>query len=186
MIKKKILFLGLSTGGPSHIKKLLSSFVKLNSTIIIAQHMKENVLPFFLKDLKESYPYEISGTPSHIQTNSPKVVLCTHTSKILIEEINSIKIVTSKDKSYYTPDINTLFLSATKLCNEYDVCAILLTGIGFDGTDGLKALKEHGAYTIAESEKSAPVFGMPRSAIESDAVQSVKSLDEIIEYLHKE
>jgi len=182
LIKKKLLLLGLSTGGPGHIQTFLKSFKKSNATIHIAQHMKEDVLPFFFKDLKESYIKDIEEIPVSFVKNMHKTILCTSTCKIE-RNSSSIKVVKSTDPSYYTPDINTLFTSANILQDEFDICAILLTGIGSDGVKGLKLLKDNGAYTIAESKESAPVFGMPRSAIEADAVCSVKSLDEILLFL---
>ncbi len=185
MKKRKLLLLGLSTGGPRHIQTFLKSFQKSNSTIIIAQHMKENVLPFFFKDLQESYKHDIQQTPIKISDKSNKIILCTSTCKIK-KETNYISIIKSINEGYYTPDIDILFKSAYVLLDKFDICAVLLTGIGSDGVAGLKLLKDGGAYTIAESEKSAPVFGMPRSAIEANAVTSTKSLNEIIVFLNKE
>jgi len=147
--------------------------------------MKQDVLPFFFKDLKESYAHEIEQTPTSVSKDANKTILCTSTCKIE-KSLNSIKLVKSSNAGYYTPDINTLFESANILSDEFDICAILLTGIGADGVNGMKLLKDNGAYTIAESEASAPVFGMPRSAIEANATCSVKSLDEIISFLKKE
>ena len=147
--------------------------------------MKKEVLPFFYKDLQESYINDIEETPTNVLENANKTILCTSTC-IIEKESACIKILQAQDEGSYTPDIDTLFISANTLSNEFNICAILLTGIGADGVKGLKLLKENGAYTIAESKASAPVFGMPRSAIDADAVCSIKSLDEIITFLDQE
>ena len=184
-MKKKLLLLGLSTGGPSHIKKILSSFKTLNSHIIIAQHMKQEVIPFFINDMSEQFAYNVTSIPSTLQSEY-KVAFCEESCEIESCSSERVSVKPTKEVAYYTPDINLLFHSATKLCDKYDVCAILMTGIGSDGAEGLKALRESGAMTIAESESSAPVFGMPRIAQEIGAAQKVLSIDEIVTYLKRE
>lgn len=84
------------------------------------------------------------------------------------------------DSPSYNPLIDKLFKSSTALADEIEVLAILLTGIGEDGARGLLALKEAGHHTIAESETSAIVYGMPRTAKELGAACEILELDRII------
>jgi two-component system chemotaxis response regulator CheB len=74
-----------------------------------------------------------------------------------------------------------MFFSALEVMDPKDIMAVLLTGIGDDGAKGLKALKEAGAYTIAESEESAAVYGMPKAAKELDAAVKILPFDKILE-----
>ncbi len=96
--------------------------------------------------------------------------------KLYLEKANGVM-------SYYNPSIDHLFLSAVKLCKDYDILAILLTGIGQDGAQGLSELKEAGAVCIAESEESAIVYGMPKKAVELNSNIKVMHLDEIVKYI---
>jgi len=61
--------------------------------------------------------------------------------------------------------------------------AVIMTGMGDDGTIGIKELFKNGAYTLAQDEKSCVVFGMPKQAIEAGAIKDICSLDEIAKYI---
>ena len=87
--------------------------------------------------------------------------------------------------SHYNPSVDHLFHSAVKLCKEYDVLAILLTGIGHDGASGLSELQNARAQCIAESEESAIVYGMPKRAVELNNNIKVMHLDDIIKYIKR-
>ncbi len=80
----------------------------------------------------------------------------------------------------YNPSIDHLFHSAVPLASHLPTLAVLMTGIGDDGARGLLSLRNAGASTVAESEESAIVYGMPRAAKEMQAAQSIQNLDGII------
>ena len=180
-MKKKVLLVGASTGGPAQIKELLSCIDTLSCTIIIAQHMREEVLPFFIKDLKESLQITVHMTPLEIDFTQPSVIVCSHSS--ILEKCNgNYKIRTDKSNQSYTPDINKIFNSFTAYSNDFDLHILIMSGIGRDGVDGAKNLKLKGAKILAEDEKSSPVYGMPKAAFESGIVDEVKSFEEIKAY----
>ena len=180
-MKHKVLLVGASTGGPSQIKEVLSSITSLSSTIIIAQHMREEVLPFFIKDLQESLNIRVESTSLIINLEEPSVIICAGTS-ILRKVASGYEIVHDSSNQHYTPDINKLFHSFVNFSSDFDLEVLIMTGIGSDGIDGAKALKRCAATVFAQDEKTSPVFGMPRVAIESGIVDDIKSLDEIKEY----
>lgn len=180
-MKHKVLLVGASTGGPAQIKDMLSSITSLSCTIIVAQHMKEEVLPFFINDLKESLSINVHSTPLRINLEEPSVIICA--GSCVVQKIASgYEIIHDAIDQQYTPDINKLLNSFTSFSSDFDVRVLIMTGIGSDGVDGAKALKANGATVFAQDEKSSPVFGMPRVAIESGIVDDIKSLDEIKEY----
>jgi len=185
-LREKVLLIGLSTGGPAHINRLLSRIKKLHAHIIIAQHMKEELIDFFLNDLQSSFDFEFSSTPIVLSTSKKRVVICGKSAVISNVSSSQINIENSKTIGRYTPDIDRLFLSAVPLCKSFDVYASLMTGIGDDGTKGLLELKKCGAVTIAESKDSAPVFGMPRCAIDHNAVSHIFGLDDMITFFASE
>ncbi|WP_321777830.1 chemotaxis protein CheB [Sulfurimonas sp.] len=69
-MKKKIVLIGASTGGPSQIKKILANIISLSSIVVIVQHMKEEILPFFIKDLQNSIDAKESGIVDEVKTLS--------------------------------------------------------------------------------------------------------------------
>jgi len=180
-LKKKILLIGASTGGPSLIKELLSGIESLSYTIVIAQHMKEEILPSFIHDLQNSLKVKVYSTPLKANFNEPSIIVCSHTSAIQKNALG-YEIVTTSERQHYTPDINILFNSFANISSDFDIKALIMTGIGSDGVKGAKLLKSKGAKIFAQDEKSSPVYGMPRVAVESGIVDKIKSFDEIKEF----
>jgi len=86
---------------------------------------------------------------------------------------------------YQRPAVDVLFESAARAGAGPSTLALLLTGMGVDGASGMLTLKNSGAKTIAQDEKSSLVFGMPRAAIERGAAQKVVSLDQMAGEIEK-
>jgi two-component system chemotaxis response regulator CheB len=80
--------------------------------------------------------------------------------------------------NHYRPSVDTLFLSAARILGPR-VIGVLLSGMGTDGAQGLHALKQAGAFTIAQDEASSIIYGMPRAAVEIGAVARQVALDDI-------
>ena len=179
-MKKKLLLIGASTGGPAQIKEMLSSIESLSCTVVIAQHMREEVLPFFIKDLQDSLPVKVLSTPLTTTFSEPSIIICSQTS-VVQKQLGAYKIIANSNGQHYTPDINILFNSFSKYSDEFDLRVLIMTGIGSDGVDGAKTLKSKGAKIFAQDEKSSPVYGMPRVAVESGIVDEIKTLNEIKE-----
>lgn len=180
-MKKKVILVGASTGGPTLIKKMLSQITKLDTTVIVAQHMREEVLPFFIKDIKESLNFDVKSTPTMLSVSHSEIIICSHSS-VLQKNNGLYEIVTQIDNQHYTPDINKLFNSFVNHSNDFDIKILIMTGIGRDGVDGAINLKQKGATIIAQDESSSPVYGMPKATLESGIVDEVKTFDEIKEY----
>ena len=180
-MKKKVILLGASTGGPSQIKEMLSAIKTLTCSIVIAQHMQEDILPFFIKDLQENLPYNVFSTPVESLFEKPSIVICS-SSCILKKTANKYNIIADSLGQIYTPDINKLFKSFIPYAADFDIKIIIMTGIGEDGVAGAVELKKLGAKVTAEDEKSCPVYGMPRVAVEKNIVDEIRTIEELVEY----
>jgi two-component system chemotaxis response regulator CheB len=168
---------------------MLGSIRSLKASMVVAQHMQSEMISLYAKDLGMSYPHlTFSTTPCTCDGfTPPKVVVCGEGA--CFEPVgNGVWRLTERRgaPARYCPDIDNLFLSAVPMCAERPVYAALLTGIGDDGATGLLALKEAGAITLAESSESAPVFGMPRAAIERGAAMRVLSVEEMVAFFERE
>ncbi len=186
MMKKKIILIGASTGGPGHLKKILSNLPSdFNTPIVIAQHMNPIFITSFVKQFDDELPFNFFLVNSINNVDSSSIYICgTHCE--FQKQGSSLKLQSATNVvSYYNPSVNNLFQSAVKLTNSYDILAVLLTGIGQDGAEGLDALECAGASCIAESEDSAIVFGMPKKAAEMNSKIKVMHLDSIISYIKK-
>ena len=183
----KIILIGASTGGPGHINKILAALKpEFNATIIIAQHMGNDYIPSFIKQLNSVCYHDVSPVvsqkvllPSHIYVCSLLTSINIHSEGLTFLQNN----YTESDYNYdvnYNPDIDYLYRSAAKIARQVSFLGIILTGIGSDGANGCKSLSEMGGECIAESETSAIVDGMPRQARKIVPNIEILPLNEII------
>ncbi|MDQ1340744.1 MAG: hypothetical protein QG567_1902 [Campylobacterota bacterium] len=182
MKKEKLILIGASTGGPGHIEKILKKLPStLSSRVIIAQHMDALLFDSFTKRLNSISNLEILNSADELSLDSSKIIICSKTCTLENKD-NDYKLVSSSKQNHtYNPTIDILFESASNFTNNFDILCILLTGIGSDGAKGMLKLKNSGAHTIAESEESAIVYGMPRSARELGAAEKILTIDNIID-----
>jgi len=179
----KIVAIGSSTGGPGHIQKILSAIPSnFNASIIIGQHINSVFLESIVESLNSFCRIPVYVGKDNLIIEKPSVVFARGAgiNEVRYENgIYKLKIldVASED---YSPSINRLFLSLALTPMPSSVLAALLTGIGDDGARGLLELRNKGAHTIAESEKTAVVYGMPRAAYEMGAADEVLDLEDII------
>jgi len=182
---KKIILIGASTGGPAHIEKILCSLEELrNTAIIIAQHMGADFLPSFVKRLREKSNQDIFLAIDAESIRPGTVYIATDNCALRVSSYDIKFCVTKKQNAHFNPDINELFSSAVPLLSDYSFLPILLTGIGDDGVDGCSTLAKEGVQCIAESQKSAVVYGIPARAKERVANILIKDLDEIISHIN--
>ncbi|NPA12046.1 MAG: chemotaxis protein CheB [Epsilonproteobacteria bacterium] len=155
----KIVLIGASTGGPNKIQKILSSLEELNDTsVIIAQHIRRDFFPSFVSNLKKYTKFPLKA-PQNNEKITPSTIY-------VVDEKTTQKnnrFVLEKSP-HFNPDINELFKSFVNSNNE--ILAVILTGIGDDGVEGIVQLKNKGAVTATEDSASAIVDGMPARARE--------------------
>lgn len=177
LLKKnyEILVIGASTGGPPVIQKIFSSLPKLPIPVVIAQHMPPVFTALFAERLSKISQMEFVEAQEREELKAGRVYIAPggkHTALERVEERVFIKISDRKEGELYCPSVNILFESAARAFKERCL-ALLLTGMGDDGAEGLLKIKKDGGFTIAESEDTAIIFGMPGEAIRINAVERV-------------
>lgn len=181
-----MIIIGASTGGPGHLKYI---FDKLSGVtlpaVIIAQHMDARIIPSFASHLGSSSHRSVHTVTKKTRISSGGLYVCQHTSRLSLLSGTMELEVDVASHFPYNPSINTLFTSAAALKVRIPLMAILLTGIGDDGAEGLFRLHKAGAECIAESEESAIIYGMPKKAFEYNPAVLVHSLDEIVEKIRE-
>lgn len=159
---RKVILIGASTGGPSQIKYLIQDLDLVNTTIIIAQHMQANFLPSYATQLNKECLSEVALLENPCFLEDKKIYICQHNTELFL----NLRASFNNGVFPFCPNVDLLFNSAVKLVKDYEILAILLTGIGDDGAKGLYELYKKGAKCIGESEKSCVVYGMPKRAYE--------------------
>ena len=183
-----LIAIGASTGGPSAIERVICSLpADFDIPIIVCQHMPSIFIPQFVQRLGSLTHLEVK---SAVQGESPRsgvVLFCPgHANLILVcdQENAAIKVDFTDEayKEYNNPSINAMMLSAAKVFKKKMV-GVLLTGMGKDGVKGMKAIYDAGGRTVAQNKESSVIYGMPKAAFESGAVDTVLDIKDIGNYL---
>jgi two-component system chemotaxis response regulator CheB len=182
----RVALLGASTGGPTAIQTILEAMpAGLQLCLVVAQHMPERFTPAFAERLDRSSAFSVSEAHEGDQL-APGLCLVAPGGQSLSlaagERAPIVHLVPKGKGSRYVPSVDLLFSSAAEVLGTRAL-GIVLTGMGDDGCEGLRALRRVGARTVAEAQDTAVVFGMPKAAIESGAVQEVLGLPGIIQSL---
>lgn len=186
--KIKLLAFGASTGGPEAINCILSRLSKdISFPILIVQHITAGFIQGFIDWLQLKSPYPVKLL-NHNETLKAGVIYFAPDNYQLKLRYATSHIVASLEDE--TP-INGFKPSIDYLFTHIDVrlvpkmAAGILTGMGTDGANGLKQLKDAGAITFAQDEQSSVVFGMPLAAAKLNAAAHTLSLQQIPDFIAK-
>ena len=161
-----IIAIGASTGGPHVIETILKEFTAEASGVVIVQHMNEENLHGFVKYLNEHCIAEVSGAHEDEVIRNGHIYVAIEKRHLTIRKESDgfhMHYTNSQKVNCVCPSIDVLFHSLAKQAGD-KACGVLLSGMGEDGADGLKSMKEKKAYTIIQDEKSCDVYGMPKAA----------------------
>jgi two-component system chemotaxis response regulator CheB len=178
----RILLIGASTGGVEAIERVLTAFPADCPPTLITQHMPEGFLRSFATRLNGVVHPQVT-LAAHRQPLSQGCIYLAPGGAYHLElgadsgAGQSCRLIEGEKYSGHRPSVDKLFHSATSIAS--DVTALLLTGMGRDGAEGMLALRQAGAYTIAQDELSCVVYGMPRVAVSMNAAVETLSLDSI-------
>lgn len=173
----RAVVIGASTGGPRALLTIVRSLPAATKVpIFIVQHMPKGFTSSFAQRMDQ----ETSITVCEAEDGMPverKVYLCPGDYHMTLK--NGKIQLDQKPKLHGTrPAVDYLFSSAASTYRR-NLVAVLLTGMGKDGTAGMHDIQANGGYTIAQNKETCVVFGMPRNAIENHVVNEVLDLNSI-------
>jgi len=177
----KIVVLGASTGGTEALKEVLLRLPANIPPVLIVQHIPPVFSEAFAKRLNELCPFEVIEGKDGDEILPGRVIVAPggkHMEIVIEKDIKKVKIYVGERVNRHIPSVDVLFNSAAKELRA-DALGVILTGMGNDGARGLLKMKQTGAFTIGQDEKSSVVFGMPKAAQEINAVSKVVSLENI-------
>lgn len=178
-LSKKVIAIGVSTGGPMALLTILSQFPKdIPAAIIIVQHMVEGFTKGLAEWLDNQCEIEVREATHRELVNCGVALICPGNSNLTISNTEIIHLNPISPNALYKPSIDETMFSSARIYGE-NLIGVILTGMGKDGVEGMKTIKKAGGITIAEDESSCVVFGMPKVAIESDCIDKIVSLKNI-------
>jgi chemotaxis response regulator CheB len=170
---------GSSAGGPTALTTLLAALpADFPAAIVIVQHVDrqftEGLTAWFATHTKLQVRVAQEG-------DSPQpgiVYLAGRDRHLVLSSPTQLGYVSQPADTSYCPSVDVFFKSLARNWRGRAI-GVLLTGMGRDGAEGLKALREAGHYTIAQDKRTSAVYGMPKAAAELDAAREILALDKI-------
>lgn len=178
---RPLLVIGASTGGTEALKTLLSALPPTMPPILVVQHMPEMFTGPFATRLDGLMPLSVCEAQAGQKLEFGRVYIAPGNAHLLVKTQGG-SLVTAlsyeAEVNRHRPAVDVLFRSAANVAGA-SALAVILTGMGRDGAKGMVELKQTGAYTIAQDQASCVVFGMPKEAIATGAIDEVLPLDRI-------
>lgn len=177
-----VIVIGSSTGGPTAVEKVITNLPgNLAVPVVIAQHMPSNFVPSFAERLNSLTPLQVTMARKDDELLPGKVLIAPGSRNVIVRREGNRVLIDYTHKRYKDfnfPSATGLMLSVAEVYGSKSI-GVILTGMGRDGAEGLRAIYNAGGYTIAQSEETCVVFGMPRAAIEDKCVKQIVPLNEI-------
>lgn len=180
-----LVAVGTSTGGPKALHEVLSNLpLDLNSSILIVQHMPPRFTNSLAQRLNSVSAYNVKEAENGECVKKGWAYIAPGDYHMEVSMRNGkyvINLSQSPTVNGHRPSVDVLFYSAAKLTVKK--IGVIMTGMGSDGALGLKAMKESGAYTIAENQDTSVVYGMPKVAAGLGIVDYEVPLYRIADYI---
>lgn len=185
---QKLVCIGTSTGGPRALQQVLTTLpATIDAPIFIVQHMPPSFTKSLAKRLHAVSMITVKEAENNELVQNGVAYIAPGGFHLKVKKSGSllkIHLDQSEARSGHRPSVDVLFESISEL-QGYLKIAVIMTGMGSDGTEGLKSLKKGTVKAIAESEKTSVVFGMPKSAINTQLIDRVEDVEDIGETIMK-
>jgi two-component system, chemotaxis family, protein-glutamate methylesterase/glutaminase len=186
-LPSRVIAVGISTGGPNALHFLLSRIpADFCGCFLIVQHMPEGFTEMLAKRLDENSLLEVREAHSGEPLLAGQALICPGNRHLLVRQTSTGPIAVISDANRvnnHRPSVEVLFRSVAKELGPKAI-ALLMTGMGDDGADGIGAVKAAGGLTLAQDSDSCIVDSMPRSAIERGFIHRVLPLESIPAFLY--
>lgn len=178
---EKLIFIGSSTGGTEALKEVLMRMPASSPAVLITQHMPESFTRSFAQRLDGLSAMTVKEAENNERIVPGHAYLAPGHSHLLLKKSGAYyytELSQAEPVNRHRPSVDVLFHSAAEVAGP-NALGVILTGMGKDGAQGMLAMRNTGAYTIAQDEASCVVFGMPKAAIDLGAAQEICKLGDI-------
>jgi two-component system chemotaxis response regulator CheB len=178
-----IVVIGVSTGGPRTLDDILPALpANYPWPVLVAQHMPAAFTKAFAERLNQSCQLRVMevATPTAVEAGTVYIARG-GADMVLTQRAKKLTLVPQPENAQYLwhPSVELLGRSVLEHCNPAGVIGVMLTGMGSDGAEAFADIKKRGGRTIAESEDTAVVFGMPKELISRRGASLVLASDKI-------
>jgi two-component system response regulator WspF len=171
--KLQLVAIGASAGGPGALATILGALpANFPAAIVIVQHLDPEFVPLFAGWLNDRSALSVRVAQQGDRPQASTALIAQTGNHLVFVNPHSLGYVSDPRDSCYRPSVDVFFESVVRHWKG-SVAGVLLTGMGKDGSSGLKALRDFGSLTIAQDSASCVVYGMPKAAAELGAVMEV-------------
>ena len=182
MSSDNVVIIGASTGGPAALKRTFRSMPRLNASVILVQHMPEFINASFRKSLEKISAMQVLMASNGSRLKAGSVYVAPSEFHLELAAGGTIRIGQGPKVCFVRPSVNVAMKSMSP-AKFRRLVGVVMTGMGCDGADGVAHLKRLGGTIIVQSEKTCAVYGMPKAAVGTGAVDCAISPEGIGEKL---
>ena len=175
--------IGASTGGPNAVERVLSALPRTDCRVLVVQHMPEAFTSRFADRLDAVSAYDVREATDGARLGAGEALVARGGSHTRVDSYRAgrLRVKLFEDDSLsVTPAVDVTMRSAAEAVDD-PLVGVILTGMGSDGAEGIRAMADAGARTLAQSEDTCVIYGMPKRAVETGAVDEVHDLDGVAE-----
>ena len=172
MVKKNLVVIGVSTGGPFTLKELFAELPPLNAAFVIVLHITQQMDYRIAQglDAVASMPVALAVNGEHLKAGN--IYLAPGGYHLKLDGNQKVVLCEGERVNYVQPSVDVTMQSLTRPLSGR-LIGIVLTGMGKDGAEGIRHIKKVGGITMAQDQKSSTIYGMPKAAAQTGAVDFV-------------
>lgn len=179
----KLLAIGTSTGGPVALQRVLTQLpAGFPAPIVLIQHMPAAFTKAFAERLDKLCKISVKEAEDGDMLRPGLALLAPGGKQMMVDARGMVKILPGDERLNYKPCVDITFGSAAKSFGD-KVLAVVLTGMGADGREGARLLKQGGSQVWAQDEASCVIYGMPMAIVKANLADAVYGLDDIGRHL---
>ena len=179
----KLVAIGTSTGGPVALQKVLTQLpADFPAPLLLVQHMPGTFTKAFAERLDRLCRISVREAEDGDTLRPGLALLAPGGKQMMLDSRGVIRILPGDERLNYKPSVDVTFGSAAKVLQN-QVLGIILTGMGADGREGARMLKQAGSSIWAQDEASCVIYGMPMAVAKANLADGIYDLDEIGRYL---
>jgi two-component system response regulator WspF len=177
--RQRLVAIGSSAGGPAALEVLLKGLPRnFSAAIVLVQHVDQVFAAGMAEWLASASGLDVRLACEGEPPQSGAVLLAGTNHHIRLLKNGTLAYTAEPVNEIYRPSIDVFFESVANYWNG-DAVGVLLTGMGRDGAQGLKLMRQQGYLTIAQDQHSSAVYGMPKAAAAIDAAVEIRPLEKI-------
>ncbi|MFB6308634.1 MAG: chemotaxis response regulator protein-glutamate methylesterase [Haloarculaceae archaeon] len=177
------LVVGSSTGGPKMVERVLSKLpLSADLRILVVQHMPDGFTGRFAERIDAKSDYEVSEAEDGSRISGGEALVAAGDRHMRVKNYRNgrlrVRLVDEAPVNSVRPSVDVTMETAAAVIDD-PLVGVILTGMGDDGADGIRAIKEVGGHTFAQDEATSAVYGMPKRAAETGCVDAILPIDEL-------